>query len=83
MYSPSIPEIQNHRFMEANQTISLIYLGSDYFIVKFTKEDNMTKVLKNGPWFINDHYLSVQWWEPNFVASKVIQVHLTVWVRPP
>lgn len=52
------------------EQFSLIDLGSAYFIVKFTKEENVTKILQNGPWFINDFYLSMRGWEPNFVASK-------------
>lgn len=35
-------------------------LGADYFIVKFNKEENMTKALNNDPWFISRFFLSVQ-----------------------
>ncbi|XP_019232641.1 PREDICTED: uncharacterized protein At4g02000-like [Nicotiana attenuata] len=43
----------------------------------------MAKVLQHGPWFINEHYLSVRRWEPNFVARKAKEVHSAVWVRLP
>lgn len=61
----------------------LIDLGSDYFIVKFTKEENMNNVLRNGPWFVNGHFLSVIKWQPNFVAGKAQQTYAAVWVRLP
>lgn len=52
------------------ENFALMDLGADYFIVKFNKEENMSKTLKNGPWFINGFFLSVQKWEPQFVASE-------------
>lgn len=61
----------------------LIDLASDYYIVKFTKEENMNNVLNNGPWFVNGHFLSVKKWEPNFVAAKAKQTYAAVWVRLP
>nr|XP_016467507.1 PREDICTED: uncharacterized protein LOC107790116 [Nicotiana tabacum] len=61
----------------------LIDLRSDYFIVKFTKEENMNNVLRNGPWFVNGHFLSVIKWQPNFVAGKAQQTNTIVWKRLP
>ncbi|XP_019238685.1 PREDICTED: uncharacterized protein LOC109218756 [Nicotiana attenuata] len=43
----------------------------------------MAKILHNGPWFINGHFLSVQQWIPNFVATKACQNHTAVWIRLP
>lgn len=60
-----------------------MYHGADYFIVKFNKEENMSKTLSNGPWFINDFHLSVQKWEPQFVASEAKQLKSAVQVRLP
>lgn len=42
------------------ENLSLIDLGEDYYIVKFAKEENLSKVLQNGPWFINGFSFSVQ-----------------------
>ncbi|XP_019226978.1 PREDICTED: uncharacterized protein LOC109208333 [Nicotiana attenuata] len=66
-----------------NEPFPLIDIGSDFYVVKFTKEENMAKTLQQAPWFINGHYLSVRRWEPNFVASKAKEVYLAVWVRLP
>lgn len=60
---------------------SLIDLGSDYFIAKLSAEEHLNKVLQESPWFINDYYLTVQKWVPNFVASKAIQDKLAIWLR--
>ncbi|XP_019226389.1 PREDICTED: uncharacterized protein LOC109207843 [Nicotiana attenuata] len=61
----------------------LIDLGCDYYIVKFTQEENMRKVLQNGPWFINGHFLSIKRWEPNFVAAHAKQTVSVVWIHLP
>ncbi|XP_019227688.1 PREDICTED: uncharacterized protein LOC109208978 [Nicotiana attenuata] len=58
-------------------------LGHDFFIVKFSKEENMITALHSGPWFINGYFLSTRQWEPNFVAGKAKQIHTAIWVRLP
>lgn len=50
--------------------IPLIDLGNDYYIVKLQKEETMNHILQTGPWFIYGNFLSIQRWEPNFVASE-------------
>ncbi|XP_070056894.1 uncharacterized protein [Nicotiana tomentosiformis] len=67
----------------ATEKFSLIDLGEDYYIVKFSKEENVIKALQNGPWFINSFFLSVQKWKPNFMASHARQSFTAVWVRLP
>ncbi|WMV38169.1 hypothetical protein MTR67_031554 [Solanum verrucosum] len=65
------------------ENFPLIDLGSDYYIVKFSKEENMMTALQKGPWFINDHYLSVRWWEPSFVPNEASLTHSAVWIMLP
>ncbi|KAH0732145.1 hypothetical protein KY289_003333 [Solanum tuberosum] len=60
-----------------------IDLGADYYIVKFSKEENMMTALQKGPWFINGHYLSVRQWEPNFVPDEGSLTHSAAWIRLP
>lgn len=44
----------------------------------------MFKVLHYGPWFLFGHFLSVQLWEPNFVATEAKRsLYIVVWVRLP
>ncbi|XP_009774449.1 uncharacterized protein [Nicotiana sylvestris] len=66
-----------------SENFPLIDLGTDYYVAKFTKEENLTKVMHQGPWFINGHLLSVQRWVPNFVASEAKPLNTTIWVRLP
>ncbi|PHU24299.1 hypothetical protein BC332_09406 [Capsicum chinense] len=53
-----------------SEELNLVDLGEDFFLIKFTKEQNMLHVLHDGPWFVLNSYLSVQRWEPKFVASQ-------------
>lgn len=52
------------------ESLTLIDLGYDYFTIKFIKEGNMLSVLHKGPWFVNEFYLSLRCWHPNFVPSE-------------
>ncbi|KAH0727379.1 hypothetical protein KY284_003244 [Solanum tuberosum] len=65
------------------ENFPLIDLGADYYIVKFSKEENMMTALQKGPWFINGHYHSVRQWEPNFVPDEGSLTHSAAWIRLP
>ncbi|KAF3664896.1 hypothetical protein FXO38_09877 [Capsicum annuum] len=60
---------------------NLVDLGSEYFLLKFAKEQNMNHVLHDGPWFVQNGYFSVQRWEPKFVASKAKEAYTALWLR--
>ncbi|KAG5586743.1 hypothetical protein H5410_047177 [Solanum commersonii] len=66
-----------------SEEIILIDLGSDYYIVKFLKEENMRLTLQNGPWFINGFFLSIKKWHPNFIASEADETYSAIWIRLP
>nr|XP_033514387.1 uncharacterized protein LOC117279048 isoform X1 [Nicotiana tomentosiformis] len=66
-----------------SEKFPLIDLGNDYFIVKLQKEENMNLILQKGPWFIYGNFLSIQRWQPNFVATEARQTYSAVWVRLP
>lgn len=55
---------------QPTEQIVLIDLGNDYHIVKFQSEDNKNKVLHEGHWFMDENFISVRKWEPNFVPKK-------------
>lgn len=38
-------------------------------------------VLKKGPWFVGENFLSIRPWEPNFKPPSVIVSSLAIWVR--
>lgn len=60
------------------EEMTLIDLGNDYFIAKLYKEENANKILPKGPWFVNEFFLSVKRWHPNFVASKATKTHSAI-----
>nr|XP_016445593.1 PREDICTED: uncharacterized protein LOC107770776 [Nicotiana tabacum] len=65
------------------EDFQLIDLGVDYYIIKFKKKENMDKVMHQGPWFINGHFLSITGWKPNFVSTQEKVTNSAVWIRLP
>ncbi|PHU24593.1 hypothetical protein BC332_09700 [Capsicum chinense] len=68
---------------QLDESFPLIDLGLDFYTVKLTHVESVSKILQNGPWFINGHYLSIKRWEPNFVPEKEKVTYSAVWVRLP
>ncbi|XP_023885179.1 uncharacterized protein LOC111997336 [Quercus suber] len=60
-----------------------IALGQDFFLVRFSLKDDHSRVLKNGPWFVGGHYLSIRRWEPNFKPSSTNLSVVAIWIRLP
>ncbi|XP_019255049.1 PREDICTED: uncharacterized protein LOC109233623 [Nicotiana attenuata] len=66
-----------------SEQLILIDLGWDFFIVKFSKEENLVKAIQKGPWFISGNFLSVRRWEPKFVPQEATLSFTAIWVRLP
>ncbi|KAK4733746.1 hypothetical protein R3W88_008007 [Solanum pinnatisectum] len=66
-----------------NEPLTLVDLGSDYHITKFSQVQSMSRVLHEGPWFVTGHFLTVKRWEPNFVPHQDNMTHTTIWARLP
>ncbi|XP_016567269.1 uncharacterized protein At4g02000-like [Capsicum annuum] len=64
-----------------SEELIMIDLGCDFYLIKFTQMQNMLHVLHDGPWFIFNNFLSVQKWEPKFVASQARITHTAIWIR--
>lgn len=65
------------------EALSLVELGSDYYLIKFNKLENYNKALHDGPWFIGNQFLTVRKWEPRFVASEASLTYSAIWARLP
>lgn len=63
--------------------LDCVNLGKDFFLVRFSLKDDYVNVLKGGPWFVNDHYLSIRSWEPDFRPSSASISSMVVWIRLP
>ncbi|KAK7289688.1 hypothetical protein RIF29_03530 [Crotalaria pallida] len=61
--------------------INIIDLENDYFLVKFSNEDDLSNAVLEGPWLIYDHYLTVRQWTPDFNPFKESIERVAVWVR--
>lgn len=58
-----------------------IDLTHGFFLVRFYSKEDMDNMVKNGPWFIGDHFLSLRAWEPFFKPSSANVSLAAVWVR--
>ena len=56
-------------------------LGKEFYSVRFLLKEDMDAVLKNGPWFITGHFLSIRPWEPFFKPNCASVSSIAVWVR--
>ena len=45
--------------------------------------DDYQHVLTQGPWLIDDNYLTIRKWVPNFIPDEAPIKFLTAWVRIP
>ncbi|CAN1842173.1 hypothetical protein LINPERHAP1_LOCUS36768 [Linum perenne] len=55
----------------------------DYFLIKFSYEQDYFKALTGGPWTILDHYLVVHQWDQSFRVSNDLPKKMVVWVQFP
>lgn len=63
--------------------LALTYIGCKYFIAHFSSVDEYHYVLTQGPWLIDDIYLTIRKWSPNFIPEEASINILTTWVRIP
>ena len=60
-----------------------INLGHDFFLIKFECKEDIDKVLKRGPWFIGQQFLTIRLWEPEFKAFEASFSSVAMWIRLP
>uniref|UniRef100_A0A2N9EZA8 CCHC-type domain-containing protein n=1 Tax=Fagus sylvatica TaxID=28930 RepID=A0A2N9EZA8_FAGSY len=63
--------------------LDCVDLGHGFFLIRFGLVEDFDKVLRGGPWFIGDHYLTIRPWEPNFKPSTANCSAVAVWARFP
>ncbi|XP_021727443.1 uncharacterized protein LOC110694584 [Chenopodium quinoa] len=61
--------------------MSLTDIGCKYFIARFNNQEDYNFVLTQGPWLIDDKYLTIRKWTPNFIPEEASIKVLTAWVR--
>ncbi|XP_074287666.1 uncharacterized protein At4g02000-like [Silene latifolia] len=87
MFDKQIGYLSLMRKLQAKWSIkgklTLTDLGCSYYVARFTAREDLEHVLLQGPWMIDDHYLTIRKWAPNFVPSEDKIRRLTTWVRIP
>lgn len=51
--------------------LDYVDLEKDFYLVRFSLKKDHDVVLRKGPWFLREHFLSIRPWEPNFKAETV------------
>ncbi|KAI9084707.1 hypothetical protein K1719_033351 [Acacia pycnantha] len=73
-----------NRMWRPKDPLKLIPLNNGYYIVSFSNKEDKEYAFQEGPWMIEDHYLIVQRWRPNFNHWKAdLQCNIAAWVRLP
>jgi len=63
--------------------MACIALSHDFFLIRFSLREDHLRVLRNGPWFVSGHYLSIRQWEANFKLSLANLSVVVVCIRLP
>ncbi|KAI9085064.1 hypothetical protein K1719_033056 [Acacia pycnantha] len=72
------------RMWKPKQPLKVVPLSNEYYIVSFSSKEDRDYAYYEGPWMIDDHYLLVQQWRPNFNPRKADgQKKVAVWFRIP
>lgn len=71
------------RKWELKGGLTLTDIGHDFFIARFSCLDDYNFVLTQGPWMLDDNYLTIRKWVPNFVPDDAPMRFLTAWVHIP
>nr|POE81054.1 uncharacterized protein CFP56_55205 [Quercus suber] len=72
-----------HALWKPKGKLDCVDLDCEFYLIRFSLREDHDLVLKNGPWFIGEHFLSVRPWVPNFRPDVANIAAVAVWVRLP
>ena len=61
--------------------LDCVDLGHGFFLTRLSLGEDYENVLRKGPWFIGDHFISIRPWEPDFKPALASVSSIAVWVR--
>ena len=61
--------------------LDCVDLEHGFFLTRFSLKDDFETILKKGPWFIGEHFLSIRPWEPNFHPATANVNSIVMWIR--
>lgn len=70
-----------HELWKPTEELSLIDLGSYFYLVNFTKDENYRTALDGGPLFISSRFLVIRRWQPCFQPSQTSFSYTALWIR--
>ncbi|KAJ4844777.1 hypothetical protein Tsubulata_003486 [Turnera subulata] len=63
--------------------VTMADMGNDYYLLRFTNDEDYDRVLFDGPWMVLDHVVIVRRWEPHFDPDNAVIDKAVVWVQLP
>ena len=72
-----------HTLWKPTGRTDCVDLECDFFVIRFSCREDHDTVLKKGPWFIREHFLSIRPWVSNFRPDTANIASVAVWVRLP
>ena len=61
--------------------LDCVNLEHGFYLTRFSLKDDYESILKKGPWFIGEHFLSIRPWEPDFSLESANVTSIAVWIR--
>ncbi|KAI9127375.1 hypothetical protein K1719_001934 [Acacia pycnantha] len=68
---------------ERKGKIDVFDMANDFYLINFQNKEDYMEALTGGPWVINDAYLSVARWRPEFSPKNAKIESVIAWVRLP
>lgn len=86
-YGKSIPygflDYKIRQIWKSVGTLHLIYLGYDLFLARFQLDEDFSRIIASGPWFLNRQYLMMRLWQPNFTPATEKTITTAIWACLP
>nr|POE73837.1 hypothetical protein CFP56_26815 [Quercus suber] len=81
--SVSFSYMQNklNQLWKPESRMEVMELSHGFFLVRFFSKEDLNSVLRQGPWFLGDHFLSLRPWELFFKPSSANVSMVDVWIR--
>jgi len=61
--------------------LDCVDLGHGFFLTRLSLGEDYENVLRKDPWFIEEHFLSIRPWEPDFKPAQANVSSIVVWIR--
>nr|POE55708.1 uncharacterized protein CFP56_27744 [Quercus suber] len=61
--------------------LDCVDLEHGFYLTRFSLKDDYEAILKKGPWFIGENFLSIRPWEPDFRPASANVTSIAVWIR--